>query len=249
MRKLLMATAAAVLLSSPVLAADLAPMPVEPAAPVYMPFTWTGFYVGVHAGYAWGDEDDDLDGRFEEREIIVEGPAASFDVNGFLGGAHAGYNVQFDSFVIGLEGDVDFSGADGDHEFSASDGLITGNLSLDSNWQASIRARAGFAFDRTLIYATGGVAFADADLEFNGSDGVGDFDFSDSQTFTGWTIGLGAEYAFTDNLIGRLEARYTDFGSPDFDLDGFDDTFDVDGRDVNVDWTQFSVLAGISYKF
>jgi opacity protein-like surface antigen len=46
-----------------------------------------------------------------------------------------------------------------------------------------------------------------------------------------------------------LEARYTDFGNPDFDLDGFDDTFDVDGRDVNVDWTQFSVLAGLSYKF
>jgi len=86
-------------------------------------------------------------------------------------------------------------------------------------------------------------------LEFNGSDDVGDFDFSDGQTFTGWTIGLGAEYAFTDNVIARLEARYTDFGNPDFDLEGFDDTFDVDGRDVNVDWTQFSVLAGISYKF
>src|SRR5215216_1977441 len=130
MRKLLLATAAAALLSTPTLAADLAPAPVEPA-PVYMPFTWTGFYVGVHAGYAWGDEDDDLDGRFEEREIIVEEPAASFDVNGF--------------FALG--------------------GDITGNLSLDSNWQASIRARAGFAIDRALIYATGGVAFADADLE------------------------------------------------------------------------------------
>jgi outer membrane immunogenic protein len=246
MRKLLIATAAAVLLSTPTLAADLAPAPVEPA-PVYMPFTWTGFYVGVHAGYAWGDVGDDLDDRFDDR--VVDHKASDFDIDGFIGGAHAGYNVQFDSFVIGLEGDIDFAGIDGDRDFSAFGGDTTGNLSLDSNWQASIRARAGFAFDRTLIYATGGVAFADADLEFNGSDGVGDFDFSDGQTFTGWTIGLGAEYAFTDNVIARLEARYTDFGSPDFDLDGFEDRFVVDGSDLNVDWTQFSVLAGISYKF
>src|SRR5215207_5908809 len=80
MRKLLMATAAAVLLSTPVLAADLAPMPAEPAAPVYMPFTWTGFYAGVHAGYAWGDEDDDLDDQFEDRVLVER--ADSFDVDG-----------------------------------------------------------------------------------------------------------------------------------------------------------------------
>jgi len=240
MRKLLMATAAAVLLSTPVLAADLAPMPAEPAAPVYMPFTWTGFYAGVHVGYAWGDEDDDLDDQFEDREVVVEEPAASFDVDGFFGGVHAGYNVQFGAFVVGIEGDVDFTGIDGDHDFVASDGAIDGTLSLDSDWQASLRARAGFAIDRLLIYGTGGVAFANAELEFKGTAFDEPFDFSDDQTFTGWTIGLGAEYAFTDNLIGRLEARYTDFGDQDFDLE--------EGN-VSVDWTQTSVLAGISYKF
>jgi outer membrane immunogenic protein len=246
MRKLLLVTAAAVLFTAPALAADLAPAPV---APVYMPFDWTGFYVGVHAGYAWGDVDDDLDHRFEDGGYTVETAADSVDIDGFIGGAHAGYNVQFGSFVIGLEGDVDFSGADGDEDFSADGGDITGNLSLDSNWQASIRARAGFAIDRALIYATGGVAFADADLEFDATDGVDEFHFSDSQTFTGWTIGLGAEYAFTDNLIGRLEGRYTDFGDPDFDLGDLEDAFGADGNDVNVEWTQFSILAGISYKF
>jgi outer membrane immunogenic protein len=235
MRKLLLATAAAILLSTPTLAADLAPMPAEPVAPAYLPFTWTGFYVGVHAGYAWGDEDDDLDDQFRD----VRDDAASFDVDGFFGGAHAGYNVQFGSLVIGVEGDVDFSAADGDNDFSAFGGDITGDLSLEANWQASLRARAGFAIDRALVYATGGVAFANADLEFEG-DFDGPFSFSDDQTFTGWTIGLGVEYAFTDNLIGRLEARYTDFGDQDFDLE--------EGT-VNVDWTQTSVMAGVSYKF
>ena len=65
-------------------------------------------------------------------------------------------------------------------------------------------------------------------------------DISDSQTFTGWTIGLGSNYAFTDNLIGRLEVRYTDFGDQDFDMEG---------TMINVDYTQTAVLAGISYKF
>ena len=119
MRKLLLATASAVLFSTPTFAADLAPTPVEPA-PVYLPFSWTGLYVGVHAGYAWGDEDDDLARRFEDAGYqLTTAVGRRFDVDGFIGGAHAGYNVQFDSFVIGLEGDVDFSGADGDHDFSS----------------------------------------------------------------------------------------------------------------------------------
>ena len=167
--------------------------------------------------------------------------ADSFDVSGFIGGAHAGYNVQFGTFVLGIEGDVDFSGADGDNDFRAEGDVTTvGSLSLDVSWQASLRARAGVAMDRFLIYGTGGVAFADADLEFQGTQDGDAFDFSDSQSFVGWTIGLGAEYAFTDNLLGRLEVRYTDFGDEDFDLDG---------TSVNVDWSQTAVMAGISYKF
>ena len=167
--------------------------------------------------------------------------ADSFDVSGFIGGAHAGYNFQFGTFVVGIEGDVDFSGAEGDNDFRANGDVTTvGNLSLDVNWQASLRARAGVAVDRFLIYGTGGVAFADADLDFEGTVDDVAFDSSDGQSFVGWTIGLGAEYAFTDNLLGRLEVRYTDFGDQDFDLDG---------TTVNVDWTQTAVMAGISYKF
>ena len=65
MLKYLLATAAAVLFTAPALAADLAP--AEPEVPVVLPFSWTGFYVGAHAGYSWGDEDDDLDDSFGRR--------------------------------------------------------------------------------------------------------------------------------------------------------------------------------------
>lgn len=234
MKSLLISTAATLLIATAsAQAADLAPMPVEPAAPIYLPFTWTGAYVGVHAGYAWGNEDDNLDGYFDD--VVV--PASSFDTDGFLGGVHAGYNVQFDSFVVGIEGDIDWTGIDGSHRFVGDD--VSATLSLEQNWQASLRARAGFAFDRFLVYGTGGVAFTDADAEIRGTDGDGGFRASDSQTLVGWTVGLGAEYAFTDNIIGRLEVRYTDFGDDDFGL----------GNNVNVDYSQTAVMAGVSYKF
>jgi outer membrane immunogenic protein len=268
MRNLLLATAVAVIVSAPAFAADL-PAP-EPEPVVVLPFTWTGFYIGGHAGYGWGDEDDDLDNNFPPGSnpnppgpdpdpdpdpdphpphcdysskcgSHVTNKADSFDVNGFLIGAHAGYNFQYGSWVFGVEGDVDWNGADGDNDFEAvGDVDAEGTLSLDVNWQASLRARAGYAFDRFLVYGTGGLAFASADLEFNGTIDDDRFDASDDQSFVGWTIGVGAEYAFTDNLLGRLELRYTDFGDQDFDLRE---------TSVNVDWNQTAVLVGLSYKF
>src|SRR5215207_7331741 len=179
MRKLLLTTAAAVLLSTPTLAADLAPMPAEPVAPTYLPFTWAGPYVGVQVGYGWGDENDNQSFNFPEPDPE---PADEFDMDGFLGGVHAGYNWQMGALVLGVEGDVEFSTYEGDTDFlyesTDPDIIASGNLSMESDWQASLRLRAGFAVDRLLVYATGGVAFADAELSVDGTtegDLVGSF--------------------------------------------------------------------------
>ena len=95
-----------------------------------------------------------------------------------------------------------------------------------------MRARIGYAFDRTLIFATGGVAFT----QFSAS--LSDENFVDAdQNLTGWTIGAGAEYAFTNNWIGRVEYRYYDFS--DDTLEGFGD-FGVETNTLTV---------GVSYKF
>ena len=232
MRKILLATTFLCGMSGYALAADaVVEEVVVDVAPV---FIWTGGYVGLHGGWAWGQENDNLS-VLEEPPPTEEQPVADeFDVDGFIGGIHAGYNWQSGSFVYGLEGDIDYADINGDADFGGG----TGNLSLDSDWQGSLRLRAGYAMDTWLRYATGGVAFGHAELEASNL-GVRE---SDENTHVGWTIGGGVEKAFTPNWIGRFEVRYTDFGSEDYDLGTLGDS-------VEADWHQTAVLLGVSYKF
>jgi outer membrane immunogenic protein len=221
-------SAAAILASGSAFAADLGhappPAPLPPPVPV---FTWAGFYVGAHVGYAWGQENDDL-----SRYGV---PEDSFNVDGVLGGLHAGYNWQINQVVLGVEGDVDASGVRGT-DLPAS---IVGKVSLANDWQSSVRLRAGYALDRTLIYATGGIVFADDKESVTLI-----VDPSQTQTLTGWTIGGGLEYALTNNWSGRVEVRYTDFGRTNYLLDPMSTTYSF-----KAGFHETTALVGISYLF
>ena len=106
----------------------------------------------------------------------------------------------------------------------------------------TLRARLGFAIDRTLIYATGGLAYGRVENTFADTTGVGDY-ASNSSWKTGWTLGGGVEYAFTNNWTAKVEALYFDLGSQTVtsaDFDPYVKKFD------NTGWT---VRAGINYKF
>ena len=158
----------------------------------------------------------------------------SLEPDGFLGGIHLGYNYQINQFVVGVEGDFDYANIQDSNPFSYEtiNGPVTGTLKLRSNWRGSARVRAGYAFDNFLIYATGGVAFADASLLTNGT--------GPSNTHIGWTAGGGIEYAFTQNWIARIEARYTDFEKK---------TYQTSLGPVRAKWNETAATLGISYKF
>jgi outer membrane immunogenic protein len=238
--KMRLAIAALLLSSVPAMAADLAEQPVEPVAPIVLPFSWTGFYVGAHVGYAGGSENDNLSVVPLPTTPILTGPPADhFDVNGIIGGIHAGYNEQFENnIVVGVEGDIDAAGINGDQAvFDPING--SSRLSMRSNWQGSLRARFGYAFDHILVYATGGVAFANVREKWNLFDGT--FFGSKSKTRVGWTAGGGVEYAFDDHWSARVEVRYSDFGKSSYVVSptaafkgGFHET---------------AGLVGVSYKF
>jgi outer membrane immunogenic protein len=228
-------------------AADLAPQAAEPVAPVVTLYNWTGPYVGLHAGYGWGRENDNQSGLFPPSEA---GPppqepqptllrADKFNMNGFVGGAHLGYNYQIEQFVIGAEADLDYADLKGSHNYAYS-GVATGRLRMKSEWQGSLRLRAGYAIDNLLLYGTGGLAFANGKLSDSGLLSGAPYASSSSNTHLGWTIGLGAEYAFTQNWIGRAEVRYTDFQKKGYDT--------ANGR-VKAGWHQTTATLGISYKF
>ncbi|WP_315974901.1 outer membrane protein [Microvirga yunnanensis] len=127
--------------------------------------------------------------------------------------------------MLGIETDIQYADIGGDNNIP-----ILKSDDDDDNWFGTVRARAGYAFDRALIYATGGLAYAKISNGFSSSD----------DTSVGWTLGAGVEYAFTNNLTAKVEGLYVN-------LDQDDDDLPVN---AGSDETEFGVIrAGLNYKF
>ncbi|MGA2636344.1 outer membrane protein [Methylocella sp.] len=185
--------------------------------PVYVPpapiFTWTGVYIGGQIGYAWGQSNFNF-----SDDSATSPPSATTSTASSA--AHVGYNLQLSQFVIGLEGDVDGTSVSRSRSQSLVLGGLPGEIDIDvsHNIEGSIRGRVGYAWDRVLVYATGGAAFGGFNTNVsanfatfipNGVGGGSVFDVagaaSSSATRVGWTVGGGLEYAVTSNWSIRAE--------------------------------------------
>jgi outer membrane immunogenic protein len=190
MRNLLRTGVYALALTLGVAAAQAADLPRQmPAkAPVYVepPFTWTGFYVGINGGGAFG------------RSSFGPAFPTAFDTSGGLVGGTIGYNWQFNNFVFGLEGDAAWADIRGNAVCGAG---VT--CSVRSDFLATVRGRLGYAFDRFMPYVTGGLAVG------NIRTGVTGFGTNDV-TNAGYALGAGVEYAFARNWSAKLEYLYVD---------------------------------------
>ncbi len=214
-------------------AADLPSRAMAPIPPAFTAYNWTGFYVGAQVGYKWGS---DRTTEFVTATGLASGFDRGFSPKGVIGGLHAGYNQQFGAMVVGVEADIEASGYRGGYTNVAPTGTR-----FRSDWQGSVRARLGVTpVDRMLVYVTGGVAFAQIRHSyFNGAISEGF-----TQTRTGYTIGAGVEYAFTNNLTARVEYRYSDYGRfRNASLVAFP------GFTYRHDPSDHVVRVGVSYKF
>ena len=228
MRSILLASvAAAALISGSAFAADLPSRSSAPAfaAPAPIAYNWTGFYLGVNAGYGWNSSG----WRNAGAPVFT-----NFNTNGdgFVGGGHVGYNWQMNQFVFGLEGNADYSSVRGSNTCAGGAGSI---CRTKQSWVGDIDARLGFAADRALIYATGGVAFTNYSFTsptIPASWGAG--------SRTGWTIGGGIDYAITNNWIAGISYKYYDFGSA---------TSTAAATTVRFRETESVIAARLSYKF
>jgi outer membrane immunogenic protein len=215
--------------------------------PVYVPFTWTGFYGGVNVGYGWGDPKI----TSVITSFVEPGPGATGVLNAAasetssssssaLGGFQAGYNIQTGSWVYGLETDLSVTKLQAISppiaaSTSAFGGADTASLQTTStptasiDWFGTLRGRLGFAWDRVLMYGTGGLAYGLVRLTdgtlFNGfaGQGISPTDGSvafnsvsapkDSIVKVGWSAGGGIDYAYTNNIILSFTYMHVDLGS------------------------------------
>jgi len=187
MKKYVLATLSVAALGLTTQSVSAADVDMAPAA-----YDWSGPYVGVQAGYGFGDS------RHTDGEGDTTG---DFNIDGFLGGVTAGWNHQADDLVFGIEGDISAADIEG-ATINNCDGCQS-----EIDWLGTARLRAGFAIDSVLLFASGGLAVGGVSAELDGSE------FSGDDTRIGWTAGGGAEWAATESLSFKVEYLFVDLGS------------------------------------
>jgi len=227
MKRLVLASLAALAVVTTLGSANAADMPRRHAAmpakaPAYAaPYNWTGFYVGINGGGAWGHSN-----------WSNVGGTAEANLSGGLVGGTLGYNYQMGQAVLGLEGDLDWSNIRG----STDTGIcVGGSCETRNSWLATTRGRIGYAFDRVMPFLTGGVAFGDIKTT---PVGLG----SQTTTKAGWTLGGGAEVAVAGPWSAKLEYLYVDLGNGS--CGGA-----ICGVNTDVSLTSNIVRGGINYRF
>jgi outer membrane immunogenic protein len=181
------------------------PFAANATPPGPMPFTWTGFYVGASGGFiSQGTTATDIGGM-----LFPDGTTLNITGTGGIFGVNGGYNYQMGAIVLGLEADIALSTLDSTSTFLAGAGPVVATSKLRN--LGTVRGRIGYAFDRVLVYGTGGFAYGNVwnKVNLQADPNLGG---STSGTRTGWTIGGGLEYAITNNWTVRAEGLYVDLG-------------------------------------
>jgi outer membrane immunogenic protein len=202
--------------------------------------SWTGFYLGVNAGKSWGDLSvTDVDGF--AGAVGVPGRKTNMEPDGFIGGGTVGYNWQRGMLVLGVEADLGYMG-------NSAQSRLTGTIrntfvGIDDGLYGDVTARLGVTAGRALIYAKGGAAFFDGESYFS-TDSTNYISHTTTDTFVGWTLGGGVEYALSPSVSLKAEYQYFDFGSQGFTMSSKDGNVPLPRFDE--DLTMHTVKAGLN---
>jgi outer membrane immunogenic protein len=222
MKRLFLVAVGLIALMGSAAAADLPPGPGPYyKAPPFLPpaYNWSGFYLGVNGGGAFGSSTWDS--------------AGGFNMTGGLVGGTLGYNYQIGPAVLGVEGDIDWSRVSG----STTTPACPGGCTTNDSWLSTVRARLGYAADRFMPYVTGGAAFGNINASTPGLPGA-------SATNAGWTIGAGLEFAIAGHWTAKAEYLYVDLGN--FNCGAGCSAGAVTD---NVSFTANIIRGGINYRF
>jgi outer membrane immunogenic protein len=208
--------------------ADAADLPVKapPLAPVVVA-PWTGFYAGVNIGYGWSNDRDVVVGETLDGAPFISGTWPGFGtfgrlgMEGIFGGGQIGYNWQTAGWVFGVEADIQAADIDGSAAATLAyiDALNTITVATSGrlSWFGTARGRVGFAWDRALLYATGGVAFGHVKYHQVMTDTFAFVANGSAKTDSaGWTVGGGIEYLVSPSWSIKAEYLFMDFGDKTF---------------------------------
>ncbi len=196
-------------------AADMAVKALPP--PTITPiFDWTGFYAGLNGGYGWSNRTNDT---VFVTSATVAPALQTVSPSGGFGGGQLGYNFQRGGFVSGVEADLQWAGIKDSSTTLYPTGIgnlvpFTYRASLDLEWFGTVRGRIGYAFDRTLVYVTGGLAYGQVAYSASYFFNTPNIALPNRRNVdAGWVIGGGVEHKFTPNWSVKGEYQYMDLGS------------------------------------
>jgi outer membrane immunogenic protein len=245
MKFALVTSAMALAFASNAIAADMRYPAPRRSAPAYSPpppaayFSWTGFYIGAQGGYGWGESEEVY---FPNKAKFIG--TQTYDIDGALAGGVLGFNWALAGFIIGIEGEGNWANIKGN---SAEINLGSGDTyHTKISSYSTVKGRIGMGFDRTLLYVTGGGAWASVQSRYNPAFNVRNCAGTVCETtdvHSGWVVGAGGEWAFTPNVSFKIEYNYVA-------LDTSTAHFSAAGLNRSEWDNDFSVIkAGINFRF
>ncbi len=223
--------------------------PVVAAVPI---FSWSGCYLGGHAGGGWANKNFTDPVQVAQDSVIGPGTTIGttttpVNLNGALVGGQIGCDYQFaPNWLAGVEGAASGMNLRG----STTVALPMGNpgdqatVTAQTNFIPSVTGRLGYAFDRLLLYGRGGVAWASDKYNINGMVTGQGFGFQGLVLRTGWTAGAGAEWVFSRSWSVNLEYDYYSFGTSNVLMS---DSINGFSGNVNVKQSVQVVKAGLNF--
>jgi outer membrane immunogenic protein len=224
LKRVLLSLIMAGAVAGPGLAADL-PVAVKAApTPPVTPFSWAGTYVGGNLGGASGNFNFDPTTTNNLAGLVTDGGSTGPTDKSVIGGFQIGHNWQFGSWVLGIEHQFQFSHLQQTMTIVNPVGaLVPGDAftAKVDNLNAT-KAKVGWAWNRALLYATGGLetGFVDGSASYVARPGGSPaLTFSDNNKFhVGYTVGAGLDYAVTERVSVGVEYRYFNLGSQTYNL-------------------------------
>ena len=262
---------AAMALAAAILPASAADIPVETfyqPRPAVVLFRWTGVHVGLHVGGAIGSKDETpvpfgllLSAAPNPCPTLLLVPAGcgvlapspvNVNVSGWLAGGQIGADYQIENWVVGIEGQASWTNANGSTACggvgtpAAAAAIIAGSCTAKLDSLGTAAVRAGYAFDRLLVYGKGGAAWTNDNYQVKFTTAFPtNLLFSANELRWGWMVGAGVEWAFTDSWTVKIEYNYMDLGA---DSPRLQDQYSSTFLDTNIREKMNVIKIGVNYR-